>query len=55
MKLRYPTEKELMAALRARDSRRRVTAANTKTRSTAGAKRTAAPQEVFPVCIPYFL
>ena len=55
MKHRYPTEKDLMVALRARSARRTVTAASPRARSAAGTKRRSAPQEVVPVCYPYFL
>jgi hypothetical protein len=53
MKNRYPTEKDLMAALRARNSRRTVTTASSKTRGGASAKRAAWP--IFPICYPRFL
>jgi hypothetical protein len=53
MKLRYPTEKDLMAALRERNSRRSVTAAGAKARRGTATKRAAGP--IFPICYPRFL
>jgi hypothetical protein len=53
MKLRYPTEKDLRAALRTRSSRRAVTAGGAKARRGTGAKRAAGP--IFPICYARFL
>jgi hypothetical protein len=53
MKNRYPTEKDLVAALRARNSQRAVTTASSKTRGGSGAKRAAWP--IFPICYARFL
>jgi hypothetical protein len=55
MKNRYPTEKDLMAALRAQQSARTAAVAPSRKSSTAVAsKRRISRGRRAPICYPYF-